>query len=165
MWCWRDLKALPVSWHDDLADILRQVEEEERWPGEVLDAYIEMIPKVDGDAAPLDSRPLCECLWCTGSWLLFGWVTLRSGFVLVCVTLFTVLGGGGDAARLRLGTSRPFGIEEVLSGVVEGDLSFFVADVVRSFDTVDRGVLDRVLSGKGLPAWLRHVHFELSCWA
>ena len=39
-----------------------------------------------------------------------------------CLTLFTVLGGGGSAARLRLGTSRPFGIEEVLSGVIDGDL-------------------------------------------
>ena len=32
--------------------------------------------------------------------------------------------------------------------------------VVKSFDTVDRGVLDRVLSSLGLPAWFRHAYFE-----
>ena len=51
-------------------------------------------------------------------------------------------------------------IEEVLSGAVEGDLSICVADVVKSFDVVDRGVLTRVLSVLGLPAWFRHAHFE-----
>ena len=30
--------------------------------------------------------------------------------------------------------------------------TFFVADVVKSFDTVDRGILDRVLSSLGLLA-------------
>ena len=38
-------------------------------------------------------------------------------------------------------------------------LVFFVADVVKSFDIVDRGVLDRVLSGLGLLVCLRHVSF------
>ena len=37
---------------------------------------------------------------------------------------------------------------------------FFVADVVKSFDTVDRGVLDMVLSSLGLPGWFRHAYFE-----
>ena len=46
-------------------------------------------------------------------------------------------------------------IEDVLSGAV----TFVVlADVVISFDNVDRGVLDRVLSSLGLPAWFRHVY-------
>ena len=29
--------------------------------------------------------------------------------------------------------------------------TFFVSDVIKSFDTVDRGILDRVLSSIGLP--------------
>ena len=29
-------------------------------------------------------------------------------------------------------------------------------DVIKSFDTVDRGILDNVLSSLGLPAWFRH---------
>ena len=51
-------------------------------------------------------------------------------------------------------------IEEVLSGVVDSDVHLFVADVVKSFDTVDRGVLDLVLSSLGLPGWFRHAYFE-----
>ena len=35
-----------------------------------------------------------------------------------------------------------------------------MADVIKSFDTVDRGVLDRVLSGLGLPCWFLHAYFE-----
>ena len=38
--------------------------------------------------------------------------------------------------------------------------NIFVADVIKSFDTVDRGILDRVLSSLGLPGWFRHVNFE-----
>ena len=47
-------------------------------------------------------------------------------------------------------------IEEVLSGAVEVDFCMFV----NSFYTVDRGVLDQVLSSLGLPAGFRHVYFE-----
>ena len=36
----------------------------------------------------------------------------------------------------------------------------FAADVLKSFDTVDRGTLDRVLISLGLPAWFRHAYFE-----
>ena len=35
-----------------------------------------------------------------------------------------------------------------------------MADVIKSFDTVDRGILDYVLSRLGLPGWFRHVYFE-----
>ena len=51
-------------------------------------------------------------------------------------------------------------IEEVLSGAVDSHVHLFVADVVKSFDTVDRGILDSVLSSLGLPAWFRHAYFE-----
>ena len=51
-------------------------------------------------------------------------------------------------------------IEEVLSGVVDSDVHLFVADVVKSFGTVDRGVLDLVLSSLGLPGWFRHAYSE-----
>ena len=37
-------------------------------------------------------------------------------------------------------------IEEVLSGAVDSDIHLFLADVIKSFDTVDRSILDRVLS-------------------
>ena len=47
-------------------------------------------------------------------------------------------------------------IEEVLAGAVH----VFVADVIKSSDTVHRVILDRALSSLGLPAWLRHAYFE-----
>ena len=57
-WWWRELKALLVSWFDQLARILTKVEDLGVWPDGLLDAYIAMIPKTDGDATPLGQRPL-----------------------------------------------------------------------------------------------------------
>ena len=57
-WGWRELKVLPVSWFDGLARILTKVEDLGVWPDGLLDAYITMIPKSDGDATPLGQRPL-----------------------------------------------------------------------------------------------------------
>ena len=57
-WGWRELKVLLVSWYDELARILTKVEELGVWPDGLLDAYITMIPKSDGDATPLGQRPL-----------------------------------------------------------------------------------------------------------
>ena len=54
----------------------------------------------------------------------------------------------------------PLDIEEVLTGATDSDVHLFVADVVKSFDTVDRGIFDRVLSSLGLPGWFRHAYFE-----
>ena len=58
-WGWRVLKAFHVAWHDSLTDILRVIEEEGPWPQGMLDAYIALIPKVDGDATPLEQMTLC----------------------------------------------------------------------------------------------------------
>ena len=45
-------RALLVVWFDRLAVILARGELDEIWPQELLDAYIALIPKVDGDATP-----------------------------------------------------------------------------------------------------------------
>ena len=58
-WGWKELKALPLPWFDGLARILRLVEETGVWPDGLLDAYVALIPKTDGDATPLGQRPLC----------------------------------------------------------------------------------------------------------
>ena len=50
-------------------------------------------------------------------------------------------------------------LEEVLSGLNESHVHVFVADFVKSFDTVDRGVLDLVLGRLGLPVWFRRAYF------
>ena len=51
-------------------------------------------------------------------------------------------------------------IEEVLSHARHSDFHIFVADVVKSFDTVDRDILDGALGRLGLPAWFRRVYFS-----
>ena len=80
--------------------------------------------------------------------LLLGWVSWKIGF------------GLGFRSSVEAWFSTALDIEEVLSGVVDSDIHLFVADVVKSFDTVDRGVLDFVLSSLGLPGWFRHAYFE-----
>ena len=42
----------------------------------------------------------------------------------------------------------------------DSDVHLFVADVIKSFDTADRSVLDGVLSRLGLPDWFHHAYFE-----
>ena len=49
----RSLKSYLFSWYDGLARILSTVEDTGVWPDGLLDAYIAMIPKTDGDATPL----------------------------------------------------------------------------------------------------------------
>ena len=53
-------------------------------------------------------------------------------------------------ALSRLGIPLLLILEEVLSGVADSDVHLFVADVIKSFDTVDRWILDRVLSSLGV---------------
>ena len=48
----------------------------------------------------------------------------------------------------------------MLIGAADSDVHRFVADVIKSFDTVDRGILDRVLCSLGLSGWFRHAYFE-----
>ena len=47
------------------------------------------------------------------------------------------------------------GYEEVLSGAGGDQLHVMVADVIKSFDTVDRSILDCALGRLGLPVLLR----------
>ena len=47
---------------------------------------------------------------------------------------------------LRLGTPLHLILRKSLSRIVDSDFNIFVADVIWSFDTVDRGVFDCVLS-------------------
>ena len=58
-WGWREFKSLPLAWFDKLAKFLSLVESSGVWLDGIFDAYIAMIPKVDGDATPLGQRPLC----------------------------------------------------------------------------------------------------------
>ena len=48
----------------------------------------------------------------------------------------------------------------VLCGGVDSDVHLFVADVVKPFDIVDRGIRDRVLISLMLPGWFWQAYFE-----
>ena len=54
---------------DGLARILYKVEDLGVWPDGLLDAYIAMIPKVDGDATPLDQLPVVYRVWASARML------------------------------------------------------------------------------------------------
>ena len=72
----------------------------------------------------------------------------------------SVFSAGGGRGSVEARYTPALDIEEVLTGATDSHLHLFVADVVKSFDTVDRSILDRVLSSLGLPGWFRHAYFE-----
>ena len=79
------------------------------------------------------------------------------GFGLGSLFLCLALGGGRGSVEAWYSTALDF--EEVLSGLSESHVHVFVADVVKSFDTVNRGVLGLVLGRLGVPVWFRMVYF------
>ena len=91
-WGWRELKVLPVAWFDGLARILIRVEGLGVWPDGLLDAYITMFAKVDGDATPLGQRPLTVLPLFIVSGLLLGWFILSHGLRCGFRLVFSVLG-------------------------------------------------------------------------
>ena len=120
-----------------------------RW---VVGCLYYMIPKADGNATPLGQRPLSVLPVVYRTWAsarvgqLDGW--FKSW---VPDAVFSAVEAWYTFA---------LDIEEDLSGAADSHVHLFVADVVKSFDTVDRGILDRVLSSLGLPGWFRHAYFE-----
>ena len=157
-WGWRELKVLPVSWFDELARILTLVEDTGIWPDGLLDAYIAMVPKTDGDATPLGQRPLSVLPVVYRIWASARMVQLESWFkswVPGSVFSAGVVVGRWKLGFLRLLTLRRFFLVLLILMFI-----FFVADVINGFATVDRGILDSVLSSLGLPAWFRHAYFE-----
>ena len=157
-WEWRELKVFPVSWFDGLARILTKVEDIGVWPDGYLDAYIAMIPKTDGNATPLGQRPLTVLpvvYWVCASARMSQLDAWFKSWVPD-----SVFSAGGGRGSVEARCTSALDIEEVLSGAADSHVQLFVADVVKSFDTVDRGILDRVLSSLGLPGWFRHAYFE-----
>ena len=72
----------------------------------------------------------------------------------------SVYSAGSGRGSVEAWYTTALDIEEVLSGAADSHVHLFVADVIKSFDTVARGILDRVLSCPGLPGWFRHAYFE-----
>ena len=152
--CGRTLKLFFESWFDWLA-VLSRVELDGVWPEGLLDAYITIIPKVD--ATPLGQRPLCVLpvvyrIWTSVRLLhLDDWLKSWLPCSVFCAA------GGRRSVEAWYSTALDF--QEVLSGLNESHVHVFVADVVKSFDTADRGVLDLVLGRLGLPVWFRRAYF------
>ena len=143
-----------MSW----ARILSKVEDTGVWPDGLLDAYITMIPKTDGDAAPLGQRPL-------GVFPVIYrvWASARMGQLDDWCRSWvpdSVFSAGGGRSSVEAWYTSPLDIEEVLAGATDSDVHLFVADVVKFFDTLGRSILDRVLSSLGLPGWFHHAYFE-----
>ena len=74
--------------------------------------------------------------------------------------LDSVFSAGGGRGSVEAWYTSALDIEEILAGATGSHLHLFVADVVKSFVSVDRSILDRVLSSLGLPGWFRHAYFE-----
>ena len=158
VWGWRDLQSLPVPWFDGLARILAKVEELGVWPAGLLDAYIALILKVGGDSTPLGQRPLSVLpvvhrIWASAR------MKQHEGWFQSWVPS-SVKSTGNSRSSVEAWYTTALDIEEVLAGAVDTHVHIFVADVVKSFDTVHRCILDRVLSSLGLLAWFRHTYFE-----
>ena len=153
-----ELKALSVPWYDGLAAILRLTEETGVWPEGLLDAYMVMIPKAEGNSTPLGQRPLSVL-----PVIYRLWATVRLGHLQSWCDSWlpsSVFSAGDGRSSVDAWYSTSIDIEEVVSGVVDEEVHIFVADVVKSFDTVDRNILDCVLSSLGLPGWFRHAYFQ-----
>ena len=129
-WAWREMKSLPVAWFDGLARVLSKVEEVGVWPDGLLDAHIAMIPEADGDATLLGQRPLSVLL-------VVYRICATARMVQVPNSVYSV---GGARISVEAWYTTALDTEEVLSGAVASDINLFVADVIRSFDTVDRGI-------------------------
>ena len=72
----------------------------------------------------------------------------------------SVFSAGGGRGSVEAWYTSALDIEEVLAGAADSHMHLIVAEVIKSFDTVDRRILDRVLSSLGLPGWFRHTYFE-----
>ena len=115
-------------------------------------------PKTDGDSTLLGQTPLSVLLVVYRIWAsarmgqLDGWF-----WSWVPDSVFSAGGGRGSVEAWY---TSALDIEEVLTGATDSHLHLFVADVIKCFDTVNRGILDRVLRSLGLPGWFRHAYYE-----
>ena len=116
-----------------------------------------MISKTDGDATPLGQRPLSVLPVVCRIWASARMVQIEGWFE--SWVLDSVFSAGGGRGSVEAWYTTALDIEEVLAGATDSDVHLFVADVVKSFDTVGRGILYRVLSSLGLPGWFRNAYF------
>ena len=94
------------------------------------------------------------------------WASLRLGHLREWVEGWlpkSVVSLGNGLSSVEAWFSTALDIEEVLSGTGGDQLHVMVADVIKSFDTVDRSILDCALGRMGLPDWFRRMYFSFHC--
>ena len=79
---------------------------------------------------------------------------LRGGYLNRCLVFCNGL------SSVEAWFSTALDIEEVLAGTGGDQLHVMVADVIESFDTVDRSIFDCALGRLGLPDWFLKVYFS-----
>ena len=99
-------------------------------------AYIAMIPKVDGDATPLGQRPLSVLPIVYRVWASARMGQLESWFKSWVPD--SVFSAGSGRGSVEAWYTSALDIEEVLAGATDSHVHLVVADVIKSFDTVDR---------------------------
>ena len=140
------LRLFRCPWFSGLVILLKLVETTGIWPQGLLDAFFALIPEADGDSTPLDQRPLSV------PFVVYRlWASLRLGHLREWVEEWL--------PKSVFSLSNALDIEEVLSGTGDDQLHVIVADVIKSFDTVDRSILNCTLSRLGLPDCFRKVYF------
>ena len=144
-WAWNEFKALSLPWFSGLAILLESVESTGIWPQGLQDAYTAMIPKADGDSTTLGQRPLSVVVYRL-------WASLRLEHLRKWVEGWlpkSVYSLGHGLSLVEAWFSTALDIEYVLSGTGGDQLHVMVADVIESFDTVDRSILDCTLGRLG----------------
>ena len=129
-----------------------------QWPQGLLDAKIAVIPKAEGDSTPIGQRPLCVLPVVYRLWASVRLAHFRKWFSSWVPDFVFSAGKGVSSVDAWYATF--IDIEEVLSQARHSDFHIFVSDVVKSFDTVDRDILDCALGRLGLRVWFRRVYFS-----
>ena len=91
------------------------------------------------------------------------WASLRLGHLREWVEEWlpkSVFSLGNGLSSIEALFSTALDTEEVLSGIGDDQLRVMVADVIKSFDTVDRSISDCALGRLGLPDWFRRTYFS-----
>ena len=109
-----------------------------------------MISKADGDNTPLGQRSLCVLPLVYRIWASARLAHVQDWFY--AWVLASAHGAGQGDSSVDAWFSTSIDIREILSNARHGDFHIFVADVVKSFDTVDRGVLGCALGRLRLPS-------------
>ena len=109
-------------------------------------------------APPLGQRPLCVLPVVYRLWASVRLAHLKEWFFSWVPD--SVFSAGRGVSSVDAWNATSIDIEEVLSHARPSDIHVFDADLVKSFDTVDRDILDCALGRLGLPAWFRSIYFS-----